>query len=478
MRILLTGFSVLAIAGTAAAETLRVPQDYESIAAAAAVANDGDTIVVSRGIYFENVTFTASSLTIIGKKAIVDGTPGTSHGTAFTISGSGTTVQGFTFRNGSTQLQVNGSNCVVKKCRFDAPRGTALNAAGASSTTVSDCVVVGGASTGIVIGSGSVTRCSVRQGGSDAIVANSSGAVISGCTVLLNTFGEAIDVSGGGATVSGNRVAGSSGGIRIAGDAAIVEKNSITRINLAGITVFGADALVSGNTIVDAEGGIEVFGNSPDILGNRVSGTHDEYYGIYASGDDLAVAGNQVSHGYYYSIGIYVQSASVTGGGFVDDNRVSDIDSGGISVNGTGISVRRNRVAGCGNGYYQSGIFIAGTGHTVEDCSSDANRDTGFRVNGTGHVLRRCRAKNNTAFGFVVFGDGHTVDASTAMGHAGGGIINLSNNLLVTNSTFLGNRQDVSIDPPGSATFDPASTENVFVTGGTDVPSQIWQADD
>ena len=479
MRIALTGFFVLAMAASAAAETLTVPQQYSTLAEAAAAANSGDTIVVSRGVYYENVVFGQTSLTIIGKKAIVDGTPGTSHGTCFTVNGSGSTVQGFTFRNGSTGIQVNGSNCTVKKCRVDSPRGIGINAAGASFTTISDCVVIAPANSGILLGSGSVSKCSVRQSNANGIVASGPSVVVDRCTVLLNSSGEAIDVTSGDATVTRNRVAGCSIGIRVAGDDAVITGNSIARIGGGvAITVFGSGALVSGNGILDAEGGIEVFGDSAEILGNKVAGFNDEYYGVYVAGDDLIISGNQVRDGYYSAIGIRAQSASVIGGGFVDDNRVQDVDVGGIEISGTGITVRRNRVAGCGNNYSRSGIQIDGVGHTIEDSSSDRNRDSGFRVNGTGHTLRRCRAANNTAYGFVLFGDDHTVEACVGTGNGGNGLINLGNNLLLLDSTFLGNREDVAINPFGAATFSASSGGNTFVTGAFDDPSNIWQADD
>jgi len=479
MRTVLTGLSVLALAGTAAAETLKVPQQYATIAEAAAAANEGDTIVVSKGVYFENVTFNQPSLRIVGKKAVIDGAPGTSHGTAFTVDGGGTTIQGFTFRNGSTQLQINGSDCVVSKCRFDGPRGTGINAGGASNTTVTDCVVLGPGSTGILLGSGSVSRSSVRQGSAAGIVLFGPGASVDRCTVLLNSSGRAIEVTASPATVTGNRVAGCAQGIRVNGDGAQVTGNSISRVGGGvGVQVFGSGALVSANAIVDAAGGVEVFGDSADILGNRVSGFNGEYYGIYVAGDDPAIGGNQVAHGYDSAVGIRAQSGSVAGGGFVDDNRVQDVDVGGIEISGTGIAVRRNRVAGCGNSRQRSGFRLDGTGHTIEDCSSDGNRDSGFVVSGSGHALRRCRAKGNTAFGFVLFGDDHAVDACVATGHGGAGLINLGMNLLLLDSTFLGNREDVSINPFGPATFSVASSGNTFVTGGLAEPSDIWQADD
>jgi hypothetical protein len=479
MRFILTGVSVLALAGTAFADTLRVPRDFETITEAAAAANDGDTIVVSKGVYLENVTFNQANLTIVGKRAIVDGRIGDDGEPCFTVNGSGSTVQGFTFRYDSTQLRVNGSNCTVKKCRFLSARGTALDAAGASFTTVSDCVVDGSAEYGIVIGSGSVTKCSVRRAGAGGIVTSGADSVVERCTVQLTSNGYAIRVTVEGATISGNRVAGCRNGIRAIGANMTVQGNTLSHLlDLPAIWVTGNDALVSGNSIVDARGGIEVSGDSANVLFNRISGFGDQYLGIWVVGDAVTVAGNQVRDGLGETIGIQVESASPTGGGFVEDNRVSDVDGTGILVHGTGIAVRRNRAAACGNIDWGYGFFISGTGNTVEDSTSVANRNVGFSVDGTGHVLRRCRAENNSAFGFVVFGDGHTVDDSVATNHSGDGIVNLGTDLTLSNSTFLNNGLDVAINPFGPATFTAWSTNNTFDSGGFDTPSQTYQFND
>ena len=74
MRILTAGLAILLSAATAAAATTRkVPQQYETIQEAVNDAAEGDTILVSKGIYYESVYVNTPNLKIIGKKAVIDG---------------------------------------------------------------------------------------------------------------------------------------------------------------------------------------------------------------------------------------------------------------------------------------------------------------------------------------------------------------------------------------------------------------------
>ncbi|MCC6460230.1 MAG: VCBS repeat-containing protein [Saprospiraceae bacterium] len=99
-----------------AANTLRVPQDFTSIQAAVNAAQEGDTVLVSPGIYYENVQLRGRNIVLTSRfeldknpdlieETIVDGSQPAQPDTASCLliwkgESAATVVQGFTFRGG------------------------------------------------------------------------------------------------------------------------------------------------------------------------------------------------------------------------------------------------------------------------------------------------------------------------------------------------------------------------------------------
>ena len=109
MRLAISAVAVLALAGSAAAQTIRkVPQDYATIQAASDACDTGDTIKIAKGRYFENVTLNDDDVTIVGSGVIWDGNIDGTDGQCLVINNTGATVQGITFRFGT-----NRSSCSV-----------------------------------------------------------------------------------------------------------------------------------------------------------------------------------------------------------------------------------------------------------------------------------------------------------------------------------------------------------------------------
>ena len=111
MRLAIGAAFALAVAGTAMAETRRVPQDYANIQAAEDACVDGDTILVSKGRYIlaATVTIDVPNVKVVGKGAIVDGT--TTAGAdidAFYVNAAGVSITGFKFVNGSNAIVSDG----------------------------------------------------------------------------------------------------------------------------------------------------------------------------------------------------------------------------------------------------------------------------------------------------------------------------------------------------------------------------------
>jgi uncharacterized protein YcgI (DUF1989 family) len=73
MRIAIAAAAILAASAAAAADTIRVPQDFGTIQDGVTAAATGDTVSISKGVYFENVVVGTAGIKIVGKGAILDG---------------------------------------------------------------------------------------------------------------------------------------------------------------------------------------------------------------------------------------------------------------------------------------------------------------------------------------------------------------------------------------------------------------------
>lgn len=121
-RVLTTSFSLLLTSSSFAAELL-VPRQFPTISAALAAANSGDSILVSAGMYPNKFTIEKQiSLVAVDGPSITildaQGQLGTFIGVS--ASGTGSTIQGFTVRNGnSVALSISASHLSVSDCLFE-----------------------------------------------------------------------------------------------------------------------------------------------------------------------------------------------------------------------------------------------------------------------------------------------------------------------------------------------------------------------
>jgi parallel beta-helix repeat protein len=231
------GFMVVG-AGSAAASpsVLRVgcgPGSYPTIGAAVTAAASGNTIIVCRGIYPEDVVV-SKTLSIVGIGHPVIDAAGQDNGVH--VLASGTRIQGFTVENAL------GEGILV-----------GLATAPVSDVTIKDNTVRHndqGNPTGAPITTSSYPQCNVAPGG----VPGDCGEGIH----FANAFGS---------TVAGNTVSGNSGGILLSDDTGatygiLVEFNDVTR------NVYDCGITLASHRPAAAGGG--VYDNT--ILGNRSVG--------------------------------------------------------------------------------------------------------------------------------------------------------------------------------------------------------------
>lgn len=103
-----TVWFVIAAGHHASAATIRVPADFTTIQSAINSAASGDTVLVSRGTYYESIDFDGKSIALISELGARRTTIDAEHlGTVIRMEsgeGSGTLVQGFTIRGGSASF--------------------------------------------------------------------------------------------------------------------------------------------------------------------------------------------------------------------------------------------------------------------------------------------------------------------------------------------------------------------------------------
>jgi len=95
-------------------ETIVVPNDYSTIQEGINNANEGDTIFVSSGIYYEHVMVNKTGLTVVGENmdaAIIDGG---GEGVLVEICANDVEIRGFTLRNGGSCC--DGSGIAITGC--------------------------------------------------------------------------------------------------------------------------------------------------------------------------------------------------------------------------------------------------------------------------------------------------------------------------------------------------------------------------
>ena len=126
-RTILSLCSLFGVADEAEATIRRVPQDHSTIQAAINAAQNGDTVLISRGTYTGGLTIASKTITLASNYintgdpndialTIIDG--GSTMLTIQSSAGAGTTVRGLTFRNGGHQINVAARGVNILNSRF------------------------------------------------------------------------------------------------------------------------------------------------------------------------------------------------------------------------------------------------------------------------------------------------------------------------------------------------------------------------
>jgi len=367
---LVAALSVVPARVHAAGPTLLVPQQFATIGAALAAAADGDTVVVSAGIYPECPVITGlSSFTLIGKKgALIEAT---GCGAGLTVQdGVAVSVQGLTVVNASTQgilveaaaSQVELRKVIVQDTASDPASSfleTGIAVQGADDVTIDDVTIVGAKTHGVLIASASrtvVKKSTIEKGLGDGVTVDLGSAVSVAKNLFQELDGAAVVFFHAGGTgmeagaveslVVSNKVLGG-GGISIAGQNNLIEKNKLHDTETVAIE---ATANSSGNSyrknviLGAAEAGIRVGGTADAFEKNTVKSPLATGVEVTGSDNDLTT----------------VKVVKAAGSGFV--------------------------------------FASSATGNDCDGCSSANAGADGFHVEGTSNTFAGCKASNSGAF--------------------------------------------------------------------------------
>ena len=363
---------VLLLCPLAAADTLKVPGEFETIQAAVDAAADGDTIVVAKGSYPESVQLlNRTGLRLIGKgKPVIDAT-------------------------GSLQ------GVVVDECTDVELRGFVVQGAQDAGVFLGDCVDV------------RLRKCEV--------IGSAIGIEAIGNTSMVVERNEVHGQTDTG--IHANGVADTDEDTRLT-------KNHVYDTDLAGIRVEGGQFRVERNRLEEpGADGIVVDSGALEctVSRNRVEGATVQGVVVTASGEHLlernrftdcdvgmflsSAAGavttsrNRVTGG---SVGVHFGADGSTG----DRDRVTGATQRGFEIEGGGCVVERARAVQCGGGY-----LVSGTDATLEDCRALKSDGDGFVVSPNGnHSFVKCRANASDEVGFRVGSDSNEFTGCTAKG--------------------------------------------------------------
>ncbi|MFC7250140.1 nitrous oxide reductase family maturation protein NosD [Halomicroarcula sp. GCM10025324] len=327
----ITVVGVPTLTGTAAAATIRVPEDYSSIQAAVDNAAPGDTVVVNGGTYVEEVTIT-KDLTLRGQNSPTIESPDSlmSRGIVrvegsvdvevrgFEIDGAGNgdgegdDFDGILYQGASGTIRDNS----VVRVRDDElkgnQRGVGIVVRGGGTVDIKDNVLEDYQKNGIVI----------QNAGTTAEIKRNT-VVGAGVTDIIGQNG--IQMSGGAeGAIQDNDVR----------DHVYEDTGQVVA---TGVLLFGVDSItVQKNSLTNTEIGVASLGSDNRIIRNRIDEGSDDDWGILLfAGDNAKVTNNTISH---YTIGIQVAAGS---NNKVIRNRFTNVDNNVID-GGTDTKVQPN----------------------------------------------------------------------------------------------------------------------------------------
>jgi len=377
MKILLTIILLSLSYQIVSARIIHVPADSSTIQKGINGSNNGDTVLVARGTYYENIDFKGKNILVASNyisdrlQATIDSTIINGGGLGRvvnmqSVNGANTGIIGFTLTNGqasrgagiycyssSTQISHN-----VLRGNKASDRGGGIYCTVSSSIRITHNFIVGDTATSL--GGGISVEESSPTIDSNEIKGNRADRG-GGIDCNGNTFNDIYE------NIIRHNQATNGGGIRILGGSLSTIRNNIIDSNVAvyggGIECNGASPsivnnIISVNSTTNLGGGIVYwFGSSPYVKGNSIIGNQSPCGGgIYAGASHATVeyniiAGNNASEG-GGGITSLADTSSIVNNTFDNNSGADGARAGGICCWSNAVpEIKQNIIVNSSFGY-------------------------------------------------------------------------------------------------------------------------------
>ena len=333
--------------------TLNVPADYPTIQAAIDAAQDGDTVQVTAGTYYERLVWSNKSIALVGAGAGATIVHAQSSGACLSMTNVPTSarVEGFTFMNGTGCLILNNS-----------------------SPTIANNVITGGSVD--LTWSYGAAGVYLNEGSNATLMNNTmTSNVVRGIYIQLGAGGVTIRRSS--PTLMSNTITGSDswadGGVAMSESSAILISNTISGNwgeGHGGVSLLnGSSAVLTNNTITNnscrwGTGGVRIESNSTPTLTNNT------------------ISNNVAVNGWASGGGVASWSSSPN----LKDNTIvgnwCEGDGGGVHINGGSPVLTNNVIANNGARFGYGGVSILNNAAPVLTNNTITNNNSVFTIGG------------------------------------------------------------------------------------------------
>lgn len=428
---------LLLLSAPAAADTLKVPSQFQTIGDAVAAAQDGDTISVAKGTYLETVTLAVANVKMVGKNAVIDAQYADA---CLTISADGVSVTGFTFVNGTDGVFASGADIEITNCTALSCQDAGIEVEGAPAT---------------------ISKNTASANNSDGIrfLHSLPGDSVVEKNTCDNNLGDGIEVTGDAVVIAKNTCDGNEGnGINV-----IVASLSL---GLGGLPLNQPVLLQKNDCALNEDDGLQVQNSTESVVtidGNDLSGNAD--VGLDANGEGFVITKNDCNDNRDSGLALLVGTSTVS------KNEASGNGDNGILVFNLLLL----------DGPADGGAFGSANDNVLEDNVCKDNGGDGIMVlQGVNNTLRSNTCSDNHDDGIDLEDDDSTDtlledNVCTANEHEG-----IDNS--ATDTDLLGNKckkNGRGVGPDIAGTGDvalgtvDAFEDNVFDTGGDSTPARL-----